>query len=47
MEGKFQYPGQIDQDLVKWLYTRGIQPNNGFFSDEENQESIYIEYLAP
>ena len=47
MEGEYQYQGHIDQDLEKWLFPRGILPDRGFFSEEENQESIQIEYSAP
>ena len=41
MEDKFQY--HIDQHLEEWLSPRGIQPDSGFFSEEEKQESIHIE----
>ena len=37
---------QIDQCLEEWLYPRGSQCVHGFFSKDENQESIRIEYLA-
>ena len=47
MEGEFQDQGQLDPDLEEWLSPRGIQPDCGFFSEEENQESIRIEDLAP
>ena len=47
MEGELQYQGQIDQYLEEWLSTRGSQPDRGFFSEEEKQESIRIEYSAP
>ena len=40
MEGKFQDQRQLDQDLEEWFSQRGIQPDRGFFSEEENQESI-------
>ena len=46
MEGEFQNQGQLDQHLEEWLSPRGIQSVHGFFSEEENQESIRIEYLA-
>ena len=39
--------GQLDQDLDEWLYPRGSHPDHGFFSEEEKQESIQIEDLAP
>ena len=29
------------------MYPRGSQPNSGLFSEEEKQEYIQIEYLAP
>ena len=47
MEGKIPDQGQLDQDLEEWLFPRGIQPNCGFFSEEEKQESIHIEDSAP
>ena len=47
MEGEFQYQGQIDQYLEEWLSPRGVQPDCGFFSEEERQESIQKEYSAP
>ena len=47
MEGEFQYQSQLDQYLEEWLFPRGIQYVRGFFSDEEKQESIRIEDLAP
>ena len=47
MEGEFQYQGQLDQYFEEWLYPRGSQPDCGFFSEEENQQSIWIEYSAP
>ena len=46
MEGEFQYQGQLDQDLEEWLYPRGSQSVHGFFSEEEKQESIRMEYSA-
>ena len=45
MEGEFEDQGQIDQDLEEWLYSRGSQPNNSFFSEEYRQEYTYIEGL--
>ena len=47
MEGEFQDQGQLDQDLEEWLPPRGSQSVHGFFSEEEKQESIRIEDLAP
>ena len=47
MEGEFQDQGQLDKDLEEWLSPRGSQYVCGFFSEEENQESIRIEDLAP
>ena len=47
MEGEFQDQGQLDQELEEWLSPRGSQSVHGFFSEEENQESIRIEDLAP
>ena len=47
MEGEFQDQGQIDQDLGEWLYPIGIQSVHGFLSEEENQDYIRIEDLAP
>ena len=38
---------KLDQYLEEWLSPRGIQYVHGFFSEEENQDSIRIEYLAP
>ena len=46
MEGEFQDQGQLDQDLEKWLSPRGIQSVHGFFSEEDNQESIRVEDSA-
>ena len=43
MEVEFQYQGQLHQDLEEWLYPRGSQSVQGFFYEEENQESIRIE----
>ena len=47
MEGEFQDQGQLDQDLEEWLSPRGSQSVHGFFSEEERQESIRMEYSAP
>ena len=47
MEGEFQDQGQLDQYLEKWLYTRGSQSVHGFFSEEEKQDYIRMEYSAP
>ena len=47
MEGEFQDQGQLDQDLEEWLSPRGSQSVHGFFSEEEKQESIQTEDLAP
>ena len=47
MEGEFQDQGQLDQDLEEWLSPRGNQSVHGFFSEEENQESIRTEDSAP
>ena len=47
MEGEFQDQGQLDQDLEEWLSPRGSQSVHGFFSEEDNQESIWTEDSAP
>ena len=47
MGGEIQDQGQIDQDLEEWFSPRGSQSVHGFFSEEENRESLRIEYLAP
>ena len=47
MEGEFQDQGQLDQDLEEWLSPRVSQSVHGFFSEEEKQESIRIEYSYP
>ena len=47
MEGEFQDQGKLDQYLEEWLYPRGSQFIHGFFSEEENQESIWMEDSAP
>ena len=46
-EGIFQDKRQLDQNLEELLYPRGGQPDRGFFSDEEKQESTRIEGSAP
>ena len=47
MEGEFQDQGQLDQDLEEWLSPRGSQSVHGFFSEEEKQESIWMEDSSP
>ena len=47
MGGEFQDQGALDQDLEEWLSPRGSQSVHGFFSEEEKQESIQTEDLAP
>ena len=47
MECELQDQGQIDQDLQEWFPPRGSQYVHGFFSEEDMQESIQIEYSAP
>ena len=47
MEGEFQDQGQIDQDLEEWLSPIGSKSVHGLFSEEQKQESIQIEDLAP
>ena len=47
MESEFQDQGQIDQELEEWLSPRESQSVHGFFSENEKQESIRIEDLAP
>ena len=47
MEVEFQDQGQLDQYLEEWLSPRGSQSGHGFFSDEDNQESIWIEDSDP
>ena len=47
MEGKFQDQVQLDQDLEEWLSPRGGQYVHSFFSEEDKQESIQIEYSDP
>ena len=45
-ESEFQYQGQLDQDLEEWLSPRRSKSVHGFFSEEEKQEYIQIEYSA-
>ena len=47
MEGEFQDQGQLDQDLEEWLSPRGSQSVHGLFSEEEKQDSIWIEDSVP
>ena len=47
MEGEFKDQGQLDQYLEDWFSPRGSQSVRGFFSEEDNQQSIYIEDSAP
>ena len=47
MEGKFQYQRHIAKYLEEWLSPRGIQYDQGLFSEEEKQDSIQIEGSAP
>ena len=47
MEGELKYQGKLDQYLEEWLYPRGSQYIYGFFSEEDNQEYIWIEDSAP
>ena len=47
MEGEFQDQGQLDQYLEQWLSPRGSQSVHGFFFEEQKQESIQKEGLAP
>ena len=47
MESEFQDKGHLDQDLEYWLDPRQSQFVQGFFSEEDKQESIHIELLAP
>ena len=47
MEGEFQDQGQLDQYLEERLSPRGGKSVHGFFSEEENQDSIRIEDSAP
>ena len=43
MESEFQDQGQLDQELEEWLSPRGSQSVQGFFSEEDKQESIQTE----
>ena len=47
MEGEFQDHGQLDQDLEEWLSPIGSQSIHSFFSEEERQESTWMEDSAP
>ena len=47
MQGEFQYQGQLDKYLEQLLSPRGSQPDHGLLSEEDKQESIQIEDLAP
>ena len=47
MEVEFQDQGKLDQDLKEWLSPRGSQSVQGFFSEEDKQESIWMEDSAP
>ena len=47
MEGELQDQGQLDQELEEWLSPRGSQSVHGFFSEEEKQEFIQTDDLAP
>ena len=47
MEGKFQDQGQLDKYLEEWLSPRGSQSVHSFFSEEEKQESLWMEYSSP
>ena len=47
MEGESQDQGQLDQYLEEWLSPRGGQSAHGFFSEEEKQDSIWIEDSDP
>ena len=47
MEGEFQDQGQLDKYLEELLSPGWIQSVHGFFSEEEKQESIWMEYSAP
>ena len=47
MDGKFQDQGQLDQNLEERLSPRGSESVHGFFSEEDKQESIRMDYLAP
>ena len=43
MEGKLQYQGQLDQDLIEWLSPRRSKSNRGYISEEEKQDYKQIE----
>ena len=47
MEDESQDQGQLDQDLEEWLSPRVSQYIHGFFSEEEKQDSIWIEDSDP
>ena len=47
MEGEFRDEGQLYQYLEEWFSPIGSQSVHGFFSEEENQESIRTEDSAP
>ena len=47
MEGELQDQGKLDKDLEGWLYPKRSQPIRGFFSEEDNQDSIRIEDSDP
>ena len=44
MEDEFQDQGQLDQYLEEWFSSRQSQSVHSFFSEEEKQEYIWIEY---
>ena len=46
MEGEFQDQGQLHQGLEQCLSSRGSQSVQGFISEEQEQDSIKIEYQA-
>ena len=47
MEGEYEDQGKLDQYLEEWLSPRGIQSVHDFFSEEERQESIWMENSVP
>ena len=47
MEGEFRDQEQLDQDLEDWVSPIGGQSFQCFFSEEEKQESIWIENQFP
>ena len=47
MEGELQNQGQLDQYLEELLSPRGSQSIRSFFSEEDQQEPIWMEYLDP